>query len=116
MRTQKLLDSSCGNHGRVFTIPPCLRMPLAADIYIQSADLLPFERWLPIDGGNRTIVLAGARPDGGRTIADWGGQVAIMHHPAEHAFYAYNLVLQVLCSLSECWSQAAKQLGGMFVQ
>lgn len=46
----------------------------AADIRIRPQDVLPFEPWLPIDGGDRTVILRGSRADDRQpqTLLDFG--------------------------------------------
>ena len=69
--------------------------PAAADITLTPADLQTFAPYLPIHGGNRTLVLLGAAHGGWRqTVVDWGGGVAVLHFPAGHSFYTYNLELR----------------------
>lgn len=74
----------------------------ADNIYIQPQDLRAFEPWLPINGGNRTVLLLGARSGnasgdaassnssadigsggslGGPVVLDFGGAVDLMYHP-----------------------------------
>ena len=69
-----------------------------------------FEPWLPLDGGNRTLVLAGAAAavaleggaegaaasGGNLTVLDFGREVNLMFHPTGHAFYTYGLSLEGL--------------------
>lgn len=76
-----------------------------------------FQPWLPLDGGNRTLLLVGAAAaaaalEGGAgdsgnstsgdnlTVLDFGGAVDLMYHPAGHSFYAYGLELDGLASTS----------------
>ncbi|EFN57850.1 hypothetical protein CHLNCDRAFT_143307 [Chlorella variabilis] len=72
---------------------------LQDDIYIRPDDLLAFQGSLPINGGNRTVVLRGGKAGASREGAsactlDWGEVVDLLFHPAGHSFYAYNLILQ----------------------
>ena len=82
------------------TSPHLLHCALAADdIYIRPDDLLAFQGSLPINGGNRTVVLRGGKAGASREGAsactlDWGEVVDLLFHPAGHSFYAYNLILQ----------------------
>lgn len=81
---------------------PCLCLAAhAEDIYIRPQDVRSFEPWLPINGGNRTVLLLGARggvasgnassngtssygsdsPLGPPVVLDFGGAVDLMYHP-----------------------------------
>lgn len=80
--------------------PGPLHVRVADDILLLPADLASFKSWLPLDGGNRTVVLAGARPGPSQTVLDFGGEVGLLYHPAGHSFFAYNLQLQGLAPAS----------------
>ena len=66
----------------------------AANITLTPADLQTFAPYLPIDGGNATLVLLGAAPDSARTRVDWGGGVAVLHQPPGRTFLSVNLELR----------------------
>ena len=92
---------SCCRHRRLPSSPAprhaCL--PPAGDITITPSDLLPFKPSLPINSGNRTLILAGApRLPGGvsgnLTTLDWGGAVNVMYHPAQLQFFIFGLQVQ----------------------
>ena len=85
--------------------------PAADDIYIHAQDLIAFQGSLPINGGNRIVVLRGGKAGasgGNPTVLDWGSSVNVMYHPSGHSFYAYNLILQ---ARPLCGWQAATQCG-----
>ncbi|PSC76682.1 kinase [Micractinium conductrix] len=67
---------------------------LTANITLTPADLQTFAPYLPIDGGNATLVLLGAAPDSARTRVDWGGGVAVLHQPPGRTFLSVNLELR----------------------
>lgn len=77
-------------------MPPLSHPPttLADDIYLQPTDVAAFQPWLPLNGGNRTLVLAGARPGASQTVLDFGGAVSLLYHPAGHSFICHGLLLQ----------------------
>ena len=75
-------------------------MPTPEDIYILPQDLRAFEPWLPINGGNRTVLLLGQRGGGGAdggggcgnfsgdgpdlgepVVLDFGAAVNLLYHP-----------------------------------
>ncbi|KAL4418774.1 hypothetical protein ABPG77_010379, partial [Micractinium sp. CCAP 211/92] len=85
------LNSSAGSSaGELIT--------LTGDILLLPADTAAFQPWLPLDCGNRTLVLAGAKPGTNQPVLDFGGAVGLLYHPAGHSFFAYNLQLQGLAS------------------
>ena len=72
-----------------------------------------FQPWLPLDGGNRTLVLLGAaaaaaalnstsatRGGGDLTLLDFGGAVNLLYHPAGHSFFTSGLALEGLAPTS----------------
>ncbi|PRW58809.1 kinase [Chlorella sorokiniana] len=105
------------------------------DIYIRPQDVRPFEPWLPINGGNRTVLLLGARGggsgnargDGGSgsggdgslgppVTLDFGGAVNLMYHPVHHQFITYNLALQGMAPASSGYAAGltSQMVGGAF--
>lgn len=70
----------------------------AESVFIRPQDVRAFQPWLPLDGGNRTVVLHGSGPPGGgggaRTVLDWGGAVNLLYHPAGHTFLSFELEQQ----------------------
>ncbi|KAL4434240.1 hypothetical protein ABPG75_000681 [Micractinium tetrahymenae] len=73
---------------------------LTDDIYLRAADLAAIQPWLPLSGGNRTLVLAGAKPGANQTVLDFGGAVGLLVHPAGHEFICHNLQLQGMAPAS----------------
>ncbi|KAL4434239.1 hypothetical protein ABPG75_000680 [Micractinium tetrahymenae] len=87
------LNSSAGSSvGQLVT--------LTDNIYLRPSDVAAFAPWLPLNGGNRTVVLAGGKPGAALTTLDFGGAVNLLYHPEGHSFFTYNLEVQGMAPAS----------------
>lgn len=91
---------------------------LQDDIRILPADVAAFKPWLPINGGNRTVVLLGGRTaaPNNHTVLDFGGAVNLMYHPVGHALYTFGLALQGMAPASAgiAGGMTTQMVGGVF--